>query len=207
MDPSAIERWTICAPRTFSTQSTNTSRSDPCPRRRGCSHRRHHRVRATAPSRPPPDLRYLRPRHHGHLALTALPQVPPAVRAHRAGRIELSESSRRTPPVELDEAVRQAETSARTDLTNLKEALSEQQALREIFMSLFPEGLEFSPVWAEDQTGKRRVWRITWVPRSGAFPIAWRPQRFAAQIGPRFPLDFPLFRRHLKVTGVAPGQV
>ena len=80
-------------------------------------------------------------------------------------------------PEQMAAKIREIEARAKSDLANLREGLSERKHLREVFLSLFPDGLEFSPEWVQAETGRRRVWRIRGLPRLGAFPITLRPQR------------------------------
>ncbi len=62
-------------------------------------------------------------------------------------------------PADLAALISQIETGARSRLQDLRNALAEQRDLREVFLSLFPEGLTFTA----DQVpgGERKIWRIT----------------------------------------------
>ncbi len=77
-------------------------------------------------------------------------------RANRARNLEVRIATIRRTPKELRSIVDQAEANVRARLTNLRDALRDRADLRQVFLTLFPNGLVFSP----DRVGARQVWRL-----------------------------------------------
>lgn len=77
----------------------------------------------------------------------------------RIGHLEGQIIATKRTPDDVAALVTKIETSARARLLDLKTMLTEHRDLREVFVSLFPEGLTFSPARTPD--GARQIWRIT----------------------------------------------
>ena len=80
-------------------------------------------------------------------------------RSVRIAHLEAQIIAARRTPDELASLVTRIETSARSRLHDLRTALADRRDLREVFLSLFPEGLTFTPARSPD--GARQVWRIS----------------------------------------------
>ena len=106
---------------------------------------------------------------------------------NRTSRIQQLEAqliaARRTPD-DLAALVTKIEAGARARLADLRTALADRRDLREVFLALFPDGLQFTPARSPD--GTRAVWRIEGAANfcsllndgeGGTLPIEERPQR------------------------------
>lgn len=83
-----------------------------------------------------------------------------------SGRATQHVSAKRTPD-ELLALTRTIEETARAKLHDLRNALAEQTDLREVFLTLFPNGLTFTADRSPD--GARQVWRISGEASFGSF--------------------------------------
>lgn len=79
-------------------------------------------------------------------------------RAARIAQLEAQLIAVKRTPDELAALVAHVEVSARRRLADLRGALQDQRDLREVFLSVFPNGLTFTPGRSDD--GRRSVWRI-----------------------------------------------
>lgn len=79
-------------------------------------------------------------------------------RSARIAHLDAQIMSAKRTPDDLVALVTRIETSARARLHHLKTALADRRDLREVFLSLFPDGLTFTPARSPD--GERQLWRI-----------------------------------------------
>lgn len=96
-------------------------------------------------------------------------------RSARIRTLEMQLEAAERAPEEIAGIIRGAQETAVAKLQNLQEALSRREALRDVFLTLFPEGLTFTPAWVENRS--RRVWQVEGFARLGGVPIDKRPQR------------------------------
>jgi hypothetical protein len=80
-------------------------------------------------------------------------------RTQRIAHLETAIHSAKRTPAELLALTEQIEETVRAKLQDLRNALAEQTDLREVFLTLFPNGLTFTADRSPD--GARQVWRIT----------------------------------------------
>jgi hypothetical protein len=84
-------------------------------------------------------------------------------------------------PVELVALVERIEDSARRKLSNLRAALTDQRDLREVFLALFPSGLQFTSTRTPD--GARQVWKISGSASYSSLVDQTGPERVATPTG------------------------
>jgi cell division protein ZapA (FtsZ GTPase activity inhibitor) len=84
-------------------------------------------------------------------------------------------------PAEMAALVERIEDSARRKLGNLHAALADQRDLREVFLALFPNGLQFAPTRTPDDS--RQVWKISGSASYGSLVDQSGPERIATPTG------------------------
>ena len=121
------------------------------------------------------------------------------------------------PPDEPGRSSRTVEARCREQIGDLRTALADRGDLREVFLTLFPDGLILTPEWAQDDSGNgrrshlrqrrgsdpiasfpvppgnRRVWRAKGAVRL-ADPVALRPQRDLVLTDLMIPFEYLLIR-------------
>src|SRR5262249_14124339 len=84
-------------------------------------------------------------------------------------------------PTELAALVEQIEGSARRKLRNLRATLADRRDLREVFLVLSPDGLQFTPARTPDDS--RQVWKISGLASYGSLVDQFGPDRVATPTG------------------------
>lgn len=102
-------------------------------------------------------------------------------RSARIAHLEAQIMSAKRTPDDLVALVTRIETSARARLQDLKTALADRRDLREVFLSLFPQGLTFTPARTPD--GERQVWRIAGSANVGTLVGPFGPDCVATPTG------------------------
>jgi site-specific DNA recombinase len=102
-------------------------------------------------------------------------------RSARIQNLEAQLIAAKRTPSELAALVERVESNVRAKTRSLREALSEQTDLREVFQAMFPGGLTFEPARTPD--GARQIWKISGDADFGFFTepdlvsFSSRPQR------------------------------
>jgi len=104
-------------------------------------------------------------------------------RNQRIAHLEAAILSAKRTPDELLTLAEKIEETARAKLQDLRNALAEQADLREVFLTLFPNGLTFTADRSPD--GARQVWRITGDASFGSLVDPSGPDYVATPTGPQ----------------------
>ena len=102
-------------------------------------------------------------------------------RSARIQNLEAQVAAARRTPAELAALVDRVEATVRANALRIREALVDQDDLREVFRAMFPDGLTFEPARTPD--GTRQIWKINGfadfasLAEGGLVSFALRPQR------------------------------
>jgi ABC-type transporter Mla subunit MlaD len=80
-------------------------------------------------------------------------------RSARIQNLEAQLIAAKRTPAELAALVDKVEANVRANVASLRTALMDQADLREVFQTMFPDGLSFEPARTPD--GARQIWKIS----------------------------------------------
>lgn len=81
-------------------------------------------------------------------------------RTIRIQHLEAQITAAKRTPKELTTTIKEVEAACRTRLRDLRSALADRGDLRQVFLALFPDGLVFTPEWAQEEATPPRRWRV-----------------------------------------------
>jgi hypothetical protein len=122
---------------------------------------------------------------------TARDDIPELVaelrlRNDRIRRLEADLAASRRTPVMVADVLARTETAARAKLADLRTALTaDLLAMREVFQTLFPDGLTFRPA----TSAPRRVWAISGSARLDSLKLSSDPSGSLSNLRLESPLD------------------